>query len=601
MCDIMRYGGVGMKLTVSKSKNSASFYVQKTIRKKNGSVTTITVEKLGILDEVKTKANGKDPYVWAQEYVNELNRKEYEEQKEIIISYSPTKLLKRGEQKAYNCGYLFLQDIYYSLGLNKICNKISSKYLFEYDINDILSKLIYTRILYPSSKSASQKHAGIFLEQPSFELHDVYRTLSVLAKENDFIQAELYKNSQKVVERRKDILYYDCTNYYFELEEADDLRRYGKSKQHQPLPLVGMGLFMDYDGIPLAFDIFPGNQSEQPTLKPLEKKVLHDYGLDQIIVCTDAGLSSKSNRKFNDLKIGGERLRSFITTQSVKQLPSYLKEFALDPDGWHLIGDDKTYDLNELDLTTDYNKVYYKDRWIKEDLSQRKIKSGSTLLEQHLIVSFSLKYQQYQRKIRQGQIERAQDLINSGKYKQRPKNQNDPHRFIGHDVVTEHGEVCNKDVPFLNTDIIFEEEKYDGFYAVCTNIENMGIDEIIKINKKRWKIEECFRIMKTEFKTRPVYLQDEERIKAHFITCFIALFVFRILEKKLDEKYTCEEIINTLRGMMMSRPGEKLGYTPTYTRTDLTDTLHETFGFRTDYEITTDVNMKKIIRNTKKK
>ena len=156
-------------------------------------------------------------------------------------------------------------------------------------------------------------------------------------------------------------------------------------------------------------------------------------------------------------------------------------------------------------------------------------------------------------------------------------------------------------MPFLNTDIIFEEEKYDGFYAVCTNIENMGIDEIIKINKKRWKIEECFRIMKTEFKTRPVYLQDEERIKAHFITCFIALFVFRILEKKLDEKYTCEEIINTLRGMMMSRPGEKLGYTPTYTRTDLTDTLHETFGFRTDYEITTDVNMKKIIRNTKKK
>lgn len=597
----MRYGGVVMKLTVSKSKNSASFYVQKTIRKQNGSVTTITVEKLGNLDEVKTKAGGKDPYIWAQEYVNELNRKEYDEQKEIIISYSPTKLLKKGEQKAYNCGYLFLQDIYYSLGLNKICNAISSKYLFEYDINDILSKLIYTRILYPSSKSASKKHASTFLEQPSFKLHDVYRALSVLAKENDFIQAELYKNSQKVVERRKDILYYDCTNYYFELEEADDLRKYGKSKQHQPLPLVGMGLFMDYDGIPLAFDIFPGNQSEQPTLKPLEKKVLHDYGLDQIIVCTDAGLSSKSNRKFNDLKIGGERLRSFITTQSVKQLPSYLKEFALDPDGWHLIGDDKIYNLNELDLTTDYNKIYYKDRWVKEDLSQRKIKSGATPLEQHLIVSFSLKYQQYQRKIRQGQIDRAQELINSGKYKQRPKNQNDPHRFIGHDVMTEHGEVCSKDVPFLNTDIIFEEEKYDGFYAVCTNIENMGIDEIIKINKKRWEIEECFRIMKTEFKTRPVYLQDEERIKAHFITCFIALFVFRILEKKLGGKYTCEEIINTLRGMMMSRPGEKLGYTPTYTRTDLTDTLHEVFGFRTDYEITTDVNMKKIIRNTKKK
>lgn len=590
-----------MKLTVSKSKNSASFYVQKTIRKENGAVTTVTVEKLGNLDEVRTKAGGKDPFVWAQEYVNELNRKEYEEQKSVIVSYSPTKLLKKGEQKAYNCGYLFLQDIYYSLGLHKICKTISSRHSFEYDLNDILSKLIYTRILYPSSKKASNKKARLFLEQPSFELHDIYRALSVLAQENDFIQAELYKNSQNIVQRRRDILFYDCTNYYFEQEEEDDFRRYGKSKQHQPLPLVGMGLFMDYDGIPLAFDLFPGNQSEQPTLKPLEKKVLKDYGLNQVIVCTDAGLFSKSNRKFNDKSIGGERIRSFITTQSVKQLPSYLKEFALDPDGWHLIGDDKTYNINELDETADYQKIYYKDRWIKEDLTQRKIKNGAVPLEQHLVVSFSLKYQRYQRRIRGRQIERAQELINHGKYKQRPKNQNDPHRFIGHQVMTQNGEVCAKDVPFLNTNVIQEEEKYDGFYAVCTDLEDMGIDEMIRINKKRWEIEECFRIMKTKFKSRPAYHSKEERIRAHFLTCYIALFVFRILEKKLDEKYTCEEIIDTLRAMMMSRPGEKLGYIPAYTRTDLTDALHESFGFRTDYEITTDVNMKKIIRATKKK
>lgn len=590
-----------MKLTVSKSKNSASFYVQKTIRKDNGSVTTVTVEKLGNIDEVKAKAGGKDPYVWAQEYVNELNRKEYDEQKSIIVSYSPTRLLKKGEQKAYNCGYLFFQDIYYNLGLDKICEMISSKYHFKYDLNDILSKLIYTRILYPSSKLASNNQSKVFIEQPSFELHDIYRALSVLSKENDFIQAELYKNSQRVIERRKDILYYDCTNYYFEIEEADDFRKYGKSKQHQPLPLVGMGLFMDHDGIPLAFDIFPGNQSEQPTLKPLEKKVISDYGLDSIIVCTDAGLSSKSNRKFNDKSINGERLRSFITTQSVKQLPSYLKDFALDPDGWHLIGDTRTYNINVLDETEDYHKIYYKDRWIKEDLSQRKIKQGTTPLEQHLIVSFSLKYQRYQRKIRQGQIERAQELINSGKYKQRSKNQNDPHRFIGHQVMTDDGEVCSKDIPFLNADTIHEEERYDGFYSVCTNLEDMGIDEIIKINKKRWEIEECFRIMKTEFKAQPVHLQREDRIRAHFITCFIALIVFRILEKKLGEVFTCEEIIDTAQTMMLSRPGEKLGYIPSYTRTDLTDALHEAFGFRTDYEILTDINMKKIIRSTKKK
>lgn len=590
-----------MKLTVSKSKNSASFYVQKTIRNPNGSVTTVTVEKLGNLTEVTSKAGGKDPYVWAQEYVNELNRKEYDQNKEIIVSYSPSRLLKKNEQKLFNCGYLFLQRIYYRLGLDRICADISSRHSFEYDLNEVLSRLIYTRILYPSSKLASNKQAAKFIEQPSFELHDIYRALSVLAEENDFIQAQLYKNSQKVLERRRDILYYDCTNYFFELEEADELRRYGKSKQHQPLPIVGMGMFMDHDGIPLAFDIYPGNQNEQPTLKPLEKKVIQEYGLEQVIVCTDAGLSSKTNRRFNDKAVNGVQIRSFITTQSVKQLPEYLKDFALDPNGWSLPGSDRTFNLNELDQEKDYNKIFYKDRWIKEDLSQRKIKEGAKPLEQHLIVSFSLKYRNYQRKIRNGQIERAQQLINSGRYKQSPKNQNDPHRFITRETATTDGEICSKELVYLNTSIIQEEERYDGFYAVCTNLDKIGVDEIIRINKKRWEIEECFRIMKTDFKARPVYLQTETHIRAHFITCFISLVIYRLLEKELLEAYTCEEIIDTLRNMVVARPGEKLGYTPVYTRTDLTDSLHEAAGFRTDYQIITDVNMRKVIRASKKK
>lgn len=590
-----------MKLTVSKSKNSASFYVQKTIRKPNGSVTTVTVEKLGNLTEVTTKAGGKDPYIWAQEYVNELNRREYDENKEIIMSYSPSKLLKKDEQKRFNCGYLFLQQIYYRLGLDRICREITSRHSFEYDLNDILSKLIYTRILFPGSKHSSHRLASRFLEQPSFELHDIYRALSVLADENDFIQAQLYRNSQKVLERRKDILYYDCTNYFFELEEADELRKYGKSKQHQPLPIVGMGLFMDYDGIPLAFDIYPGNKNEQPTLKPLEKKVIRDFGLDRVVVCTDAGLSSKTNRKFNDLTLNGVQIRSFITTQSVKQLPEYLKDFSLDPEGWHLPGSDKIYNLNELDFGRDYNKVFYKDRWIKEDLSNRKIRKGAKPLEQHLIVSFSLKYRNYQQKIRNGQIERAQKLIDSGNYKQRPKNQNDPHRFIAREKVTADGEICSEEIVSLNTAVILEEERYDGFYAVCTNLDDVSVEEIIRINKKRWEIEECFRIMKTNFRARPVYLQTEAHIRAHFLTCFISLMIYRLLEKELHEVYTCEEIIDTLKNMEISRPGEKLGYVPVYTRTDLTDALHETAGFRTDYEIITDVNMRKVIRTSKKK
>lgn len=590
-----------MKLTVSKSKNSASFYVQKSIRKANGKVTTVTVEKLGNLTEVTAKAGGKDPYVWAQEYVNELNRKEYDENKEILISYAPSRLLKKDEQKLFNCGYLFLQKIYYQLGLDQICKAISGRHMFEYDLNDILSKLIYTRILFPSSKLSSNRQARKLVEQPSFELHDIYRALSVLAEENDFVQAQLYQNSQKVIERRKDILYYDCTNYFFEIEQADELRKYGKSKQHQPLPLVGMGLFMDYDGIPLAFDIYPGNRNEQPTLKPLEKKVLQDYGIERLVVCTDAGLSSKTNRRFNDKTLNGVPIRSFITTQSIKQLPEYLKDFALDPQGWHLPGSPETFNLNEIDEDAYYHKMFYKDRWIKEDLTKRKAKAGTKPLQQHLIVSFSPKYKRYQRNIRGGQIERAQTIIDSGNYKQRPKNQNDPHRFIAREKVTEDGELCSKELVYLNTDTILEEQRYDGFYAVCTNLEDMGVDEIVKINTKRWQIEECFRIMKTDFKARPVYLQTEDHIRSHFLTCFIALMIYRILEKKLKGEFTCGEIMDTLRNMWMARPGEKMGYTPVYTRTDLTDALHETAGFRTDYQILSDVNMRKVIRKSKSK
>lgn len=590
-----------MKLKVSKSKNSCSFYVQKTIRKANGATTTITVEKLGNIDAVRAKANGMDPQEWAQNYVNELNRKEYDEQKEIMIRYRPSKLLNKGEKKAYNCGYLFLQDIYYKLGLDKICSKIQAKYKFNYDLNDILSKLIYTRILYPSSKLSSNKRAKNFLEQPSFELHDIYRSLNILAESSDYIQAEMFKNSQKIVERRKDILYYDCTNYFFEIEEEDELRKYGKSKQHQPLPLVGMGLFMDYDGIPMAFDIFPGNKNEQPTLKPLEEKILKNYGLEQVIVCTDAGLSSTANRKFNDLSINGNRLRNFITTQSVKKTPEYLRNFALDPEGWRLPNSIETYNINELDEDEDINKTFYKERWITEDVAPSIAKRGEKPLEQRFIVSFSLKYRNYKQKIRSSQIERADMLISSGQYKQRAKSQNDPHRFIRREIVSEYGEINQQEVAFLDTATIRNEAQYDGLYAVCTNLKNLSVDEIIRINHQRWQIEECFRIMKTEFRARPIYVRNEDRIKAHFITCFIALCVYRILEKKLNNRFTCEEIIDTLKNMMMSRPGEKLGYIANYTRTDITDALHEAAGFRTDYEIFNDLTMKSIIRGTKGK
>ncbi len=589
-----------MKLTISKSKNSVHFYVQKSVRLENGKSTSVMVEKLGSLEEVKTKANGKDPYEWAKEYVEALNRREYDEKSAIIVQYSPSKLIRMGEKKSYNCGYLFLRKVMSGLGIPDICKKISDHSSFEFDLNAVLSDLICTRILYPSSKLSSYRLSGNFLEQPSYALHDVYRALSVLAKENDFIQSELYKNSQKLSPRLKNILYYDCTNYFFELEEPSGIKQYGKGKENRPLPIVGMGLFVDYDGIPLAFDIYPGNKNEQPTMKPLEKKIIKDYELGEIIVCTDCGLSSKPNRKFNDKEINGIRKRSFITTQSIKMLPDFLQEFALGDDGWRLPGSSEEYHLSELSDEKDYDKIFYKERWITEDISEKKKKAGEKPLEQRLIVSYSIKYKKYQEKVRNAQVARATKMLETGSIKHKGKTQNDPRRFISHELLTKDGEICEVDIPYINESAIAEEAKYDGFYAVCTCIKDMNVSDIVKINSKRWQIEECFRIMKTEFEARPVYVQREDRIKAHFLTCFMALMVYRILEKQLNNRFTVEQLVDTLRGMNMQRPGEKLGYVPAYTRTEVTDALHENAGFRTDYEILTDQSMKKVIKSVKK-
>ena len=467
-----------MKLTITRSKNAVCFYVQKTVRK-DGKVTTVTVEKLGNLDQVKTRAAGRDPYEWARDYVEQLNKNQYDEQREIIISRSPQKLILKDEQQAFNVGYLFLQDIYYALGLDQICKKIAQRHFFSYDLNDILSRLIYTRILFPSSKLSSLRLSRKLLEQPSFELQDIYRSLSVLAQENDFIQEQLYKNSQKILARNKEFLYYDTTNYYFEIESQDDFRRFGKSKEHKPNPVVGMGLFMDRDVIPLACTIFPGS-NEKPTMLPLEKKVIQDFGLDKVVVCTDAGLATNSIRKFNDLQLGGEQIRGFITVQSLKQMKEDYREWALADTGWHLPGSDREYSLTELNEAVDGDKVYYKERWIMEDLSMKKRSAGVKPLEQRLIVSYSLKYRDYARNIRNAQIGRADTMIRKGD-KRKGNSQNDPARFIAHDAVTKDGEVCDQEISYLDEAKISEEEKYDGFYAVCTNLDKQPVSEIIRI------------------------------------------------------------------------------------------------------------------------
>ena len=570
-----------MRLQVSKSKNSASFYVVKSIYL-NGKRTNKVVEKLGTYEDLKKNLCGKDPYKWAEEYVENLNRLEKENiQPDVIAKYSPNKIIEKGAQRSFNGGYLFLQQIYHELGLDKICKNIKDKYKFTFDLNSVLSRLVYGRIIFPSSKLTTNKLSLKFMEPPNFKLQHIYRALEYIAKESDYIQSELYANSLKVVKRNSNILFYDCTNYFFEIEEAEGLKQYGPSKEHKPNPIVQMGLFMDGNGIPLAFSISKGNTNEQQTLKPLEEKILEDFKLSKFVVCTDAGLASNDNRKFND-----KDDRAFITTQSIKKLKNHLKDWALSPEDWRLCGDNKTYNLNELDDIEDLDKVFYKERWIKEN--------G---LEQKLLVTYSIKYRNYHRKIRNSQIERALKVIkNPAKLKK--SNQNDYKRLIKSTNFTHDGEIAKKVSYNIDTNLILKEEAFDGFYAVCTNLED-DAEDIVKVNRRRWEIEESFRIMKSEFKARPVFLSRDDRIEAHFTTCFLSLVIYRLLEKKLDEKYTCNEIIDNLRDMNFNEIKAE-GYVPSYTRTDFTDDLHDAFGFRTDYEIVTLKEMKKIFKATKK-
>ena len=576
-----------MRINKTKSKNNVHYSIIQDIMK-NGKRTTKVYENIGNYEKLKLRAGNEDPLVWLNNYVKKLNEKSKEDSLPVIIQKNPNKIIDKNVQVSFNVGYLFLQDIYYKLKLNNICNTITDKYQFKFDLNDILSKLIYARILFPASKLKTLELSKKFFEQPNFDYQHIERSLSILCKENDFIQSELYKNSKNYMPRNNRILYYDCTNFFFESETEDDFRKYGKSKENRPNPIVQMGLFMDGDGIPLSCEITPGNTNEQITLKPLEEKIIKDFNLSQIVVCTDAGLASKTNRLFNNTNN-----RKFITTQSIKKLKDYLKEEILDlTKGWHLPGSNKTFNIEKL--RTDENlieaykdKTFYKERWIKDGK-----------LEQRLIVTFSVKYQEYQKHIRNNQIERAKKMIEQNPKKIGKAKQNDPKRFIESINTTETGEVASETYYSINQSVIEEEAKYDGLYAVCTNLED-NVEEIIKVNHNRWEIEESFRIMKSEFKARPTFHWTEENIKAHFLICFLSLVIYRYLEKKLDNKYTVGDILDTLREMNLKLDSNDV-YSPNYIRTDLTDDLHEIFGFRTDFEAIREKNLKKICKQTKK-
>ena len=574
-----------MQLSIVKSKNSKQFYVLESFRKENGKNSTRVVKKLGTYDQLIQEHE--DPEAWAREVVTEMNRQAREGKQKVMVPFSPSASIRKDDPRLYDGGYLFLQKLFCQLHLDYICKQISKHCGFSYNLAEILGHLVYARILNPASKLSTYEYAQTFLEKPGYGLNDVYRALEIIGEHKDEIQASLYQFSKDMGKRNDSILYYDCTNYYFEIEQERGNCKYGPSKEHRPNPIVEMGLFMDGDGIPLAFCIHSGNTNEQKTLKPLEQQIMKDFGHSKFVVCTDAGLSSTANRKFNNM---GER--AFITTQSIKKMKDFQKEWALSRKGWHLPGHKELFDLNEV-LASDTLRVkyrqwtFYKEEWFNEND-----------IEQKFIVTFSLKYMDYQRSIRNEQIARAEKALASPKKNERTR-QTDYKRFITRIPVTNDGEVASKTAYALNEEKIRDEERYDGFYAVATNLDDPP-DEIIKINHRRWEIEECFRIMKHEFAARPVYVRRDTRITAHFTVCFLALVLFRYLEKMLGHRYTCEQIIYGLRNIKFVKL-EEAGFVPAYTRTIFTDDLHEVFGFRTDYEILPKGTMRHIISLSKKR
>lgn len=584
-----------MRLQISKTKNAESFYVVRSVYEK-GKRTNVIYEKLGTLPQVKQKAGSQDPYEWAQAYVAELNRKEKESvETTLMVPFSPDADLDSNSRIKYKSGHLFLQKLYYQMGWNRISGMVKAGTDSEIPLNTILQMLLYTRILYPRSKKASWELYEDFLPAARTEkvqLHQVYRALDLIAGNSDQIQEFVYKSTENHYKRNTDVLYYDCTNFFFEIENEDDFRKYGHSKENRPNPIVQMGMFIDGDGIPLAITVFPGNQSEQKSLKPLERKILKDFELSRFIVCTDAGLASSENRLFNSRPD-----RRYVVTQSLKTLPEPVREWALEKKGWFLEGDRerKFYDLGTIDEVAFRDGIFYKEQIVTI--------AG---VVQRLVVTYSVKARDYQRSIRQRQIDRAVKTVNVKPQEMDHNRQTDYKRLIQMSFLTEDGEVCTVKQLRIDTETIAKEEMYDGFYGICTNLlppsedDPNGTDalEILRINHMRWQIEDCFRELKTEFKSRPVYLSRENRIKAHFLLCSLSLILLKYLEKTLTDHgftdFSTEKLLDQLRDMELVH-FKGFGYVPASNPSPILSALQDIFRIPISKEIITEKNIKKIV------
>lgn len=578
------------------------YYIVKGFRDKSGKSTSKNVRRLGTLAEIREREGVVDAWTWIKSQLDLENARENEGKRKVNISFSPDRIIEKDEQRLYNIGYLPLQKLYYELGIGLINDGIRRRSEFKYDLDEIVRQIVLGRILWPCSKLQTWGRSSKMALSKPVSLHQYYRSLIVISENLEYIQQRLYYYTKNILNRDTSIIYYDCTNFFFESTKETDLRKPGASKENRRTPIVQFGIFMDADGLPLAFCINPGNTNEQTTLAPLEKMIGEQMDINEFVMCTDAGLSSFENRLEND-----SDMRKFITVQSIKSLPEKgdkkrsggMKSWALEPTGWKLPYEESLeYDIRTLHPEADKDKIFYKERWYKTE------KEGE-ILEQRIIVSYSLKYRQYQRNRRAINISHAEKAIRNGN--DRPSTK-DFRKYITSLNVTDQGEVVTKIGSTIDWDKIREEEKYDGFYAVCTNLEKYEdkngkmrhtIREILDINRARWEIEESFRIMKLQMKARPVYHRNDKAVKAHFALCFLSLFILRVLEHRMPGT-TTDTLLEALRSMdALKVEGE--GFVPTFKRTDITDRLFETTGFRLDTQIIMLKKLKSINAMTRKR
>lgn len=578
------------KLSISKSKNSRIFYIQTSYRKGN-KVCTKTVKRLGNETFIKENYGVEDAEAWAREELERMRQAAREEKQGLVIELHPDKLTDNSE-RIYNGGDVFIERITTLLGLRQICDTIGERYKFKFDLGDYLTRMVTSRILHPGSKLSDFLSGMRYIENKNLKLESFYRSLDVLAKEMDTMQGMIYNHTLESIGRNTGVIYYDCTNVFFEIETEDDFRKYGHSKENRPNPIVQIGLFMDLDGLPLAICVWPGNTSEQKTLQPLEEVLADKFGLSRFVVCTDGGLGSKDNRKFNVTED-----RNFITVQSLKKLSAHYQEWATSPEGWHLrprLANDihdrcmEIYNLSEINLDDYKDDTFYKECLTDENAYQ-----------EHLIVTYSYKYDIYKKQLRAQQINRAIKKINR-KETRRPKSPNDCRRFLKDTYFDKDGnplEVTTSAI--LDQDVIDDEARFDGFNALVTSLDDDPCT-IIRVNSWRWEIEECFRVEKSDLDMRPVYVRNPQRITAHFFICFIALLALKIIQKQLPDHYSLGQIRKTLSEMNLVKL-EGFGYIPAFNNTPLSDAIQEQSKLHINRQINTPAQLRSNYRVARKR